>query len=87
MRKGQGQLDLVGDGLSVTTALNGSTEERRASPEGGAGETKRAHFAVVVDVQGWVIPLEVALQRSKSERRLFPSGLSRGTGIQRPDYG
>lgn len=51
MRQSQGQLDLVGDGLSVTTALDGSTEERRASPEGRASEADGAHFAVVDDVQ------------------------------------
>ena len=51
MRQSQGQLDLVGDGLSVTTALDGSTEERRASPKGRASEAEGAHFAVVDDVQ------------------------------------
>lgn len=51
MRQSQGQLDLVGDSLSVTTALDGSTEERRASPEGGASKAEGAHFAVVDDVQ------------------------------------
>lgn len=51
MRQSQGQLDLVGDSLSVTTALDGSTEERRASPEGRASEAEGAHFAVVDDVQ------------------------------------
>ena len=51
VRQSQGQLDLVRDSLSVTTALDGSTEERRASPEGGASKAEGAHFAVVDDVQ------------------------------------
>jgi hypothetical protein len=66
VRKGQGQLDLVGDGLGVSTALNGSAEEGGAGPQGRASEAEGAHCAMDGDVKAGGSLLKVALQRSKS---------------------
>jgi hypothetical protein len=46
VRENQGELDLVGDGLSVTAALERYAESSRASPEGRASETEGAHLAI-----------------------------------------
>lgn len=51
MRKGQGQLDLVGDGLGVSTALDGSAEEGGAGPQGRASEAEGVHCAMDGDVK------------------------------------
>lgn len=51
VRQSQGQLDLVIDGLSVTTALDGSAEEGGASPQGRASEAEGVHFAMVGRMQ------------------------------------
>lgn len=67
VRKGQGQLDLVGDGLGISTALDGSAEEGRASPQGRASEAEGAHCAMDGYAKAGGSLLKVALQRSKSE--------------------
>jgi hypothetical protein len=67
VRKGQGQLDLVGNGLGVSTALDGSTEDGGTGPQGGASEAEGAHCAMVGDAKAGESLLKVALQRSKSE--------------------
>ena len=46
VRKGQGKLDLVVHGLSVTSALERSAEGRGTGPEGRASEAERAHLAM-----------------------------------------
>jgi hypothetical protein len=75
VRQSQGQLDLVVDGLSISTALDRGAEEGGTSPQGRASEAERVHFAMVGRMQRPDVSLlKVALQRSKSDRRLFPSG-------------
>lgn len=47
VRKGQGELDLVRDRLSVTSALERhAVEDGGASPEGRASKTERAHLVM-----------------------------------------
>ncbi len=59
VRQSQGQLDLVVDGLGVTTALDGSAEEGGTSPQGRASEAEGVHFAMVGRMQkAGRIPLE-----------------------------
>ena len=48
VREGQGQLDLVGDGLGVSTALDGSAEHGGTSPQSRASKAEGAHCAI-----GW----------------------------------
>lgn len=43
VRKGQGQLDLVSDGLSIATALDRSTEHGGVSPQGRTSEAEGVH--------------------------------------------
>ena len=43
MRQGQGQLDLVGDGLSVSTALDRSAEHGGTSPQSGTSKAEGVH--------------------------------------------
>lgn len=47
MRQDQGQLDLVGDSLGVSTALDGGAEHGGASPKGRASEAEGVHFAMI----------------------------------------
>jgi hypothetical protein len=72
VREHQGELDLVGDGLSVTPALKGHAEGSRASPESRASETEGAHLAIggnekVVMRQSPTSDLDCELQRSTSD--------------------
>jgi hypothetical protein len=46
VRQSQGQLDLVGNGLSVPTALDGSAEHGGTGPQGRASEAEGAHGAM-----------------------------------------
>lgn len=46
MRESQGKLDLVGDGLSVASALDRHAEGSGTSPESRASETEGAHLAI-----------------------------------------
>ena len=72
MRKGQGELDLVRHGFSVSSALERNAEGRGTSPQGRAGKTKRVHLAMggwremVIEVTG------LRCKTSKSDIRLFP---------------
>lgn len=59
VRQGQGQLDLVRDGLRVATALDRSAEEGGTSPEGRASETEGAHCAIVGGLNRLVNPLKL----------------------------
>lgn len=47
VREGQGELDLVGNGLSVSTALDGSAEHGGTSPKGRASEAEGVHREVM----------------------------------------
>lgn len=58
VRKGQGQLDLVGDSLSISTALDGSAEEGGTGPEGRASKAEGAHCAMDGGAKAECIPLE-----------------------------
>lgn len=46
VRQGQGQLDVFGDSLSISTALDRSAEDRGAGPQGRASEAEGAHCAM-----------------------------------------
>ena len=46
VRKGQGELDLVRHGLSVTSALKRHAEDGGTGPEGRASKTERAHLVM-----------------------------------------
>lgn len=56
VRKGQGQLDLVGNGLGVSTALDGSAEHGGTGPKGRASETEGVHLAMMGGWNGWRDP-------------------------------
>lgn len=43
VRKGQGEVDLVGRGLRIASALDGGTEGRGTSPQSRAGKTEGVH--------------------------------------------
>lgn len=49
MRESQGKLDLVGNGLSIASALDRHAEGSGTSPESRASETEGAHLAI----EGW----------------------------------
>jgi hypothetical protein len=68
VRKGQGELDLVGNSLSVATALDRDAESGRARSESSPGEPKRAHCAIGREEGGGRCPSKgwVELQRWKS---------------------
>jgi hypothetical protein len=84
VRQSQGQLDLVVDGLGISTALDGSAEHGGTGPQGRASEAEGVHFAMVGGMQRPDVSLlKVAVQRSKSERRLFPSGSGHVDGTTR----
>lgn len=66
MRQSQGQLDLVVDGLGISTALDRGAEEGGTSPQGRASEAEGVHFAMVgrmqrpdVSLEGCVAKVEV----------------------------
>ena len=47
VRQGQGELDLVGNGLGVSTALDGGAEHGGTSPKGRASEAEGVHRDVM----------------------------------------
>ena len=78
MREGQRKLDLVVDGLSVTSALERNAKGGGASPESSASEAKRAHLCSEEwwkgdGDEGQVYPAGSEVQRSTFGCRLFPS--------------
>jgi hypothetical protein len=56
VRKGQGQLNLVGNGLGVSTALDRSAEHGGTGPEGRASEAEGVHLAMIGGWNGWRDP-------------------------------
>lgn len=58
VRQSQGQLDLVGNSLSVSTALERSAEEGGTGAQGRTSKAKGAHCAMDEDAKAKRIPLE-----------------------------
>lgn len=46
VRESEGQLQLLGHGLGVGSALSGDTESSRPCSESRPGETERQHYAI-----------------------------------------
>lgn len=72
VRKGQGELDLVGHSLGIASALERNAEGRGASPQSRTGKTKRVHIATAGS-EGGDGGERIEVQNIEVGSRLFPS--------------